>query len=240
MASADNLRDAATVFGTVRAILRNLSYGFADARNKYDAAQDPLHRALSACVVGDYKTARSLGNAGAKQLLAAIDVTETAATEATTRLTTLTDQARAHAMKTGNLDAADKLVLTEAATPAGTHADNEILSESDAQRAARRLDQLSPDDRRKMDALLAGAKSPQERAYLMKTLAAGHSLDEVARFDTLIHDHGGDPIWLQNKLTPIVPMIHRPRAKAPSSSDYGRSRRLSTTMGATRPASRAG
>lgn len=38
----------------------------------------------------------------------------------------------------------------------------------------------------------------------MKTLAAGHSLAEVTRFDSLIHDHGSDPSWLQNKLTPIV------------------------------------
>ncbi|PPJ19173.1 hypothetical protein C5E44_08645 [Nocardia nova] len=204
VAAANDLGNAATVFSKVQSILLNLSQGFAAAHAKYDAAQEPLHRAATACESADYENARGLGNAAATDLLAAIDAAETAAADATTRLTTLTDEAHAHAMKTGNLDAADKLVLSEAAIPAGTHADNEILSESDAERAAQRLDQLSPDDRRKMDDLLAGAKSPQERAYLMKTLAAGHSLDEVTQFGNSIHGHGDDPTWLQNKLTPIV------------------------------------
>lgn len=204
VASANDLGDAATVFGQVRTILLNLSQGFADARTKYDAAQDPLLRAAAACDTADYGTARSLGNSAGASLLASIDAADSAATAAVSRLTDLAAQAHAHAMKTGNLDAADKLVLAEAAVPAGERSDNEILSEAEAERAAQRLDQLGAEDRRKLQALLADAKSPQEQAYLMKTLAAGHSVEEVTTFGGLIHEHGDDPVWLQNKLTPVV------------------------------------
>jgi hypothetical protein len=88
--------------------------------------------------------------------------------------------------------------------PDGPHDLNLILNDTEAQRAAQQLDKLSPADRQRFEQLLANAKSPQERAYLMKTLAAGHNVDEVTSFDNLIHNHGDDPAWLQEHLTPIV------------------------------------
>ena len=62
---------------------------------------------------------------------------------------------------------------------------------------------LNSQDRQQFDALLAGAKSSQERAYLLKALAAGHSVSEVEAFDALIHAQGDDPAWLAQRLTPI-------------------------------------
>jgi hypothetical protein len=64
------------------------------------------------------------------------------------------------------------------------------------------LDALGPDGRHGFNALLAGARSPQERAYLLQALAAGHSLAEIALFDEQIHEHGDDPVWLRDHLTP--------------------------------------
>lgn len=74
---------------------------------------------------------------------------------------------------------------------------------SAATAAAAAMAKLNDQDRQRFDALLAGAKSPQERAYLLKALAAGHNVNEVEAFDALIHAHGDDPAWLAERLTPI-------------------------------------
>lgn len=63
--------------------------------------------------------------------------------------------------------------------------------------------QLSSDDWQRFEQLLAHAKSPQEQEYLLKTLVAGHSVDEITSFGNLIHNHGDDPAWLQQHLTPM-------------------------------------
>lgn len=204
VAVGEDLERGVIVFTRANTILSTLAAAFDDARKKHSDAQDPLHRARAAADNADYGTARSLGFTGANLLLSAIDTAIDAGKNAARDLNALADQARAHEMNSSNLSSSDKLILAESAVPGGPHDLNLILSESDAQRAAQRFDQLSPADRQRMDQLLAQAKSPQERAYLMKTLAAGHSLDEVANFDALIHNHGDDPVWLQQHLTPIV------------------------------------
>jgi hypothetical protein len=51
-------------------------------------------------------------------------------------------------------------------------------------------------------ALLAAASSAQQRAYLLRALAAGYSVDEVARFNAMIDGH--DPGWLAAHLNPLT------------------------------------
>lgn len=204
VAVREDLERATTVFGKARTILDTLAAAFTDARKKHSDAQDPLHRARSAADRVDYGAARQFGQAGAHLLISALDTALNAAKTAARDLTTLADQARAHQLNSSNLSSSDKVVLGEAAASSGLHEANLILNATDAQRAAQQLDRLSPDDRQRFNELLATAKSPQERAYLMKTLAAGHSVDEVRNFDKLIHNHGDDPAWLQQHLTPIV------------------------------------
>lgn len=204
VAVAEDLERAAGVFGKARTVLDVLAIAFTDAHKKHTDAQDPLHQARNAADHGDYGAARNLGLAGADLLLSAFDTVLDAGQTAARDLAALADQARAHQLNSGNLSSSDRLVLGESAVPGGPHDLNLILNETDAQRAAQQLDRLSPADRERVDQLLGDAKSPQERAYLMRTLAAGHSVDDVSSFDNLIHDHGDDPMWLQEHLTPIV------------------------------------
>jgi hypothetical protein len=78
-----------------------------------------------------------------------------------------------------------------------------ILDDGQAKRAKEQLDKLSAADRQRMQQLLDGTKSIEERDYLLKDLAAGHTVDDVSQFDALIHDHGDDAAWLQSHLTPM-------------------------------------
>jgi hypothetical protein len=61
-----------------------------------------------------------------------------------------------------------------------------------------------------MTGLLAAAYSPEHRAYLLKTLAAGYAVDEVAGFDQLIAGHGDDPEWLREHLSPLSMDVENP------------------------------
>jgi hypothetical protein len=63
---------------------------------------------------------------------------------------------------------------------------------------------MSDDDRARMTGLLATAASPEHRAYLLKTVAAGYAVAEVAGFDQLIAGHGDDPGWLEEHLSPLA------------------------------------
>ncbi len=78
-----------------------------------------------------------------------------------------------------------------------------ILTAAMATRAKDAWAALSLDDLATMKGLLAEARSPEHRAYLMKTLGAGYSVDEVARFNTLIADHADDAMWLREHLSPL-------------------------------------
>ncbi|MFI5931737.1 hypothetical protein [Actinoplanes sp. NPDC051494] len=58
---------------------------------------------------------------------------------------------------------------------------------------------------RDMQMLLAGAKSTEHRAYLVKAFAAGHSAADVAVFDAAIAPYAHDPGWLDRHLSPLDP-----------------------------------
>ncbi|WP_256640651.1 peptidoglycan-binding protein [Streptomyces murinus] len=111
-------------------------------------------------------------------------------------------EARAGKIHTGRLTAVDRLMLADASGASGPADLNEILTANDLERSGRAMDKLSAADRTRLDRLLADAKTPQEKAYLMKALAAGHDVDDIQTFDGKIH--GKDPAWLQRHLTPIV------------------------------------
>jgi hypothetical protein len=79
-----------------------------------------------------------------------------------------------------------------------------ILTPAMEKRASAALNALSRQDQARMLTLLATSLSPEQRAYLMKALAADYSVDEVAKFDTLIAAHGHDPGWLDQHLSPLA------------------------------------
>ena len=76
-----------------------------------------------------------------------------------------------------------------------------ILATIQLKRAAARLDALSTTDTARMRALLDAAATENEKAYLLKALAAGHSLDAIESFAAAIH--GQDPYWLDLHLNPL-------------------------------------
>ncbi|MEU1289828.1 peptidoglycan-binding protein [Kitasatospora sp. NPDC005856] len=124
-----------------------------------------------------------------------------AARAAARDLNKLASEARAGKMKSGAVTAADKLVLAETSGPDGPTELNELLTANDMKRSGEYLDKMNEKDRADFEKLLADSKTPQERAYLMKALAAGHSMDEIRAFQGKIH--GKDPEWLRTHLSPV-------------------------------------
>lgn len=131
----------------------------------------------------------------------AADQARDAAERAEKLLRDLAGAARLSHLSGSRLDPVSELVIADAG--GGGDADELILTPIMADRASEAIDRLSPRDRQHMDELLAHTKSPEEQAYLLKALAAGYSVAEVAEFDQLIHDHGNDPRWLRDRLAPL-------------------------------------
>ncbi|MFG2591091.1 peptidoglycan-binding protein [Streptomyces sp. NPDC048438] len=139
----------------------------------------------------------------------AVDLMHTAVSDAqeATRvaardLNKLAAEARAGKMGTSELTAVDKMMLADTGV-AGADAElNEILTAAELERTSARMDLLSLDDEMAMERMLAKSENPQERAYLMKALAAGHSVAEIGTFQDKIH--GKDPDWMRRHLTPVV------------------------------------
>lgn len=148
------------------------------------------------------------GQAAAGLLRDAAVIADEAGRKAASRLNDLASQARAATLSNAHLDSVDTLVLTQAAAPGDPEDLNAILTTNDAERAGQYLDRMSEQDRSRIDALLDNATSPQEKAYLMKALAAGHDINAIQDFSSKIHAHGGDPQWLRDRLTPILTEDH--------------------------------
>jgi len=142
-------------------------------------------------------TASSGASNGAEQA-------EAASADAMKVLAHWTSEANAAALKSSHLTPAEMLVIADAAVPGGPNDLNLILETAQADRASHRLDGLTGPDRERFDRLLHQARSPQERAYLLKALAAGHTIDQIEGFANSIHPHGADPAWLRDHLTPLV------------------------------------
>lgn len=198
------------VFGDADKELGTLADSLHTARQADDAGRQPLHSARSELEAmpqlfvppGTLERVREIALEGVRQLLKAAITAEDAGRVAQRQLNDLAAQARAGSMDTEHLGDADKLVLAQAAVPGGPADVNSILSETDAERAAEQLDRMSAPERERFDELLDAARSPQERAYLMKALAADHDMGEIEEFARKIHPYGDDPVWLRDHLTP--------------------------------------
>ncbi|MBV1855460.1 hypothetical protein [Catellatospora tritici] len=118
----------------------------------------------------------------------------------TRTLNDLTSSARLAKLGSSPLRALDELMIANAGAD---EFHGVILTAAAADRAQQRLNGLSEADRAALLALLAAAKSPYERAYLLKALAAGYGVGELTKFDQQIHDHGDDPAWLDRHLAPL-------------------------------------
>ncbi|MFC4495439.1 peptidoglycan-binding protein [Streptomyces ovatisporus] len=148
------------------------------------------------------KRAQEAAGHGVRGMHRAAEQADDAARTAARELNKYASEARAGRMKTDEISAADRLVLADIATDGRPQEQNELLTANDLERSGRYMEKMSDADQAKYERMLADAKTPQERAYLVKALAAGHSLGEVSEFRDKIH--GKDPAWLQQHLTPVT------------------------------------
>ncbi|WP_338676574.1 peptidoglycan-binding protein [Streptomyces sp. SCSIO 30461] len=148
------------------------------------------------------KRAQDVAGNGANLLHAAAQEADDAARTAARELNKYAAEARAGQMRTDNISAADRLVLADVGVSGGPQEQNELLTANDLERSGRFMEKMNARDEARFERMLAEAKTPQERAYLVKALAAGYDVDEVGRFRDKIH--GKDPYWLQQHLSPIV------------------------------------
>ncbi|MFH8382383.1 peptidoglycan-binding protein [Kitasatospora sp. NPDC018058] len=215
-ASADDLTRCRDALEKGRLHLKTLATALSEAQTLHGQGAAPLSEALELLhditVSGapdpihwdDDKmhTAHAKAKDGIKSIYDAAVKAENAGRAAARELNALANKALAGKFKNKGLGAEDKLVLVDA-TVAGKQEYGGILTEANATRAAQIMDRMSDADRARFDQLLAGTKSPEERAYLMKALAAGHGYDEIKAFDDQIHAHGDDPAWLAERISPV-------------------------------------
>ncbi|HZM76974.1 MAG TPA: WXG100 family type VII secretion target [Candidatus Limnocylindrales bacterium] len=132
--------------------------------------------------------------------------------------------ARVSQLSGSSLDPVSELVIADAG--GGGDADELILTPIMADRAQDAINRLNPSDRQRLDQLLSNAKSPEEQAYILKAMGAGYNMDQVSRFDQMIHDHGDDPAWLKDRLSPLDNTDY-------SLGDAGGTKTVPTTHGQT-------
>ncbi|MFI7242788.1 peptidoglycan-binding protein [Streptomyces qinglanensis] len=212
-AAARNAEHMSETFGTAARELALLAEGISAAQNKHDFGLDALRSARNMLPDGgkaffataeDAIQARKVALAGIGYLESGVAAAEAAGKRAERALDKLASEARSGQLDTRHLSDADRVVLADAAAPGGDPSENEILTNRDLKRSGVRLNSLSAHDRAAYDRLLDGAKSPQERAYLVKALAAGYPMSRIQNFARKIHPYGDKPAWLQQHLTPIV------------------------------------
>jgi uncharacterized protein YukE len=133
-----------------------------------------------------------------------------AAEDFATALHEIETQARTGRLSDSPLSAVDEVVIAGAGWTRTMVPLTPVLTPAMDQRAAEALAALNDEDRERMTGLLATAYSPEHRAYLLKTLAAGYSVGEVAGFDQLIAGHGDDPGWLREHLSPLSLDVENP------------------------------
>ncbi|MGH3433135.1 MAG: hypothetical protein ACRDQB_09895 [Thermocrispum sp.] len=107
-----------------------------------------------------------------------------------TRFADLTGDARAAAAVDGGLAPDDAVVLADKMvdTGLGDGFDDGILTPAQLERAAAKLDALSEGDRAKLQELLDAAGSDEQRAWILKGLAAGHGVAELRPFAEKIRE----------------------------------------------------
>ena len=121
-------------------------------------------------------------------------------------LRNITGKARAGALGSPNVSPFDTVLLANQGIDGKSPAlDNGILTARQLKRAGDILDSLSPQERAQVQALLDQAGSEAPRAYILKALAAGHSVAEVAGFANTIRGH--DDAWLNKQLSLLDPTV---------------------------------
>ncbi|WP_053922277.1 hypothetical protein [Streptomyces chattanoogensis] len=148
------------------------------------------------------RKAQRVANEGIISMLQGAIMADESARHAAREMNKHASEARAGRMSTNELSDADKLALADTGAAGGPRELNEILSSTDLQRSGQRMEQMNAKDRAEFEKMLADSKTPQERAYLTKSLAAGYDMDAIQEFQGKIH--GKDPQWLQEHLTPVV------------------------------------
>lgn len=126
------------------------------------------------------------------------------------------DQARARNLRTG-MTPLDQVVLGGAGGEFGGRPP--ILTPAMEKRVDAALLTMTQADRDRLMTLLAEAESPEQRAYLLRTLAAGYSVADVDRFNALIAAHGNDPGWLDQHLSPLA--MDGPVTAGPTPAFFG-------------------
>ncbi|HWM37125.1 MAG TPA: peptidoglycan-binding protein [Streptomyces sp.] len=212
--SAEQMEEA---FRKASKALYDLSDALTSAQSTDDSGREQLRKALSMlggedgffddmvekdAEESERKRAQDTAGAGGNCMLNAAQKADDAARTAARELNKYASEARAGQMKTDEISAADRLVLADISGTGGAREQNELLTANDLERSGRYMEKMSAADQAKYERMLADSKSPQERAYLVKALAAGYSLDEVTDFRGKIH--GKDPDWLQEHLTPVT------------------------------------
>ncbi|GAA1528962.1 hypothetical protein GCM10009730_42730 [Streptomyces albidochromogenes] len=196
---ADGVRAAQREDGPGRSELlraRNMlggADGFFDGMVEKDAEEEEKERA------------REIARAGAKARHTAAVCADDAARAAARDLNKLAAEARSGHLVAKGLSPVDRLMLADTAMvdeKGAAREYNEILSANDLERSGERLDSMSPADRAEFQRMLDASRSPEERAYLMKALAAGHDMDSMRDFSQKIA--GKDEAWLARHLTPVV------------------------------------
>lgn len=143
------------------------------------------------------KAALAEARSGVERMVRAATLAKDSGEGTTTVLGQLTGDARA---KSGN--GPEKLDSLAMVRKAASDGGGDILTTAALSRARHLLKGMSAAGRAKFSALLADARSPQEAAFLVQALAAGHSLSQIEKFDAVIHPHGDDPAWLSQHLSP--------------------------------------
>ncbi|MEV5883037.1 WXG100 family type VII secretion target [Streptomyces sp. NPDC052020] len=217
--AADQMREAFE--GSAKA-LTALADGVEDARQRDRVGCEVLREALSSLGGEDgffdgmwdsdeedaaVQRARTQAAEGVERRHQAAVIADDAARKAAGELNRWASQARSGKLAARGLTAADKLMLADTSSVGESGPDreyNEILSAGDLERSAAFMNKMSPEDRAELERMLKDSKSPEERAYLMKTVAAGYDMDAVREFRQKIHPHGDDEAWLRRHLSPAV------------------------------------
>jgi hypothetical protein len=212
--SAEQMAEA---FRKVSKALYDLSDALTSAQSKDGDGREQLRKARAMLGGGDgffddmvetddeeaeRKRAQEIAGTGSNFLYYAAQEADDAARAAARDLNKYAAEARAGQMHTDNISAADRLVLADTGVYGGPQEQNELLTAGDLERSGRFMEKMNPRDQARYEQMLADAKTPQERAYLVKALAAGYDVDEVGQFRDKIH--GKDPSWLQQHLSPVV------------------------------------
>ncbi|MEV7188757.1 hypothetical protein [Kitasatospora sp. NPDC093102] len=231
-ASADDLPRCRDMLGKGRDQLNALATTLREAQALHGQGAAPLSEALKLLhditVAGapdlihwdDDKmhTAHAKAKDGIKSIVDAAVKAESAGRAAARELNALASKALAARFKNKGLSAADKLVIVDAALY-GNRQYGDILTANDVTRAGQFMDKMTDADRERFHQLLAGTKSPEERAYLMKALAVGHSYDEIKAFDDQIHEHADNPGWLAERISPV--QLNSPSAQTAGTGYQG-------------------